>query len=97
VFLAYASSHGHTLVDRRLCLLKEWVGEDTAARRRRAHIPGGLTFRTKLELGAEMVRQADLAGHLPFQWVTGDAAYGGSYDLRSLASEFRVPSKGPID
>jgi SRSO17 transposase len=87
VFLAYASSHGHTLVDRRLYLLKEWFTEDDAARCRRAGVPEGLVFRTKLELGAEMVRQAYEASHLPFQWVTGDAAYGDSHDLRSLVNE----------
>jgi SRSO17 transposase len=87
VFLAYASSKGHTLVDRRLYLLKEWFTEEAAARWRRAAIPEGLEFRTKLDLGAEMVREAYQAGHLPFQWVTGDAAYGDSHDLRSLVTE----------
>ena len=87
VFLSYASSKGHTLVDRRLYLLKEWFGEAAGARRRRAAIPQGLEFKTKLELGAEMVRNAAAAGHLPFRWVTGDAAYGDSHDLRSLVTE----------
>ena len=87
VFLSYASSKGHTLVDRRLYLLKEWFGEAAGARRRRAAIPQGLEFKTKLELGAEMVRNASAAGHLPFRWVTGDAAYGDSHDLRSLVTE----------
>ncbi|HUY09469.1 MAG TPA: transposase [Candidatus Dormibacteraeota bacterium] len=44
MFLAHASSHGHTLVDRRLYLLKEWFTKDGAARRRLAGIPEGLVF-----------------------------------------------------
>lgn len=87
VFLAYASTKGHTLVDRRLYLLRDWFADDAAPRRRRAGIPDGLSFQTKLELGAAMVRQAHDAGHLPFHWVSGDAAYGDSHDLRALVDE----------
>ena len=87
VFLAYASTKGHTLVDRRLYLMQEWFGAEAAERRRRAHVSDDLPFRTKLDLGAAMLRQAHAAGHLPFQWVTGDAAYGDSQDLRTLVSE----------
>jgi len=63
------------------------VPRGAAARRRRAALPEGLEFRTKLDVGAEMAREADQAGHLPFQWVTGDAAYGDSHDLHSLVTE----------
>ncbi|MBJ7594081.1 MAG: IS701 family transposase [Candidatus Dormibacteraeota bacterium] len=84
VFLAYASDKGHTLVDRRLYLMRDWFEDTSAARRRRAHIPDDVTFHTKLELGAAMVRHAHEAGHLGYQWVTGDAAYGDSHDLRAL-------------
>lgn len=87
VFLAYASDKGHTLIDRRLYLMRDWFEVTSAARRRRARIPDELMFHTKLELGAAMVRRVHEAGHLGYQWVTGDAAYGDSHDLRALVDE----------
>lgn len=89
VFLAYASGKGHTLVDRRLYLMKQWFedSDDARLRRARARVPEDLGFKTKLELGADMVRSAIDAGHLAVRWVTGDAAYGDSHDLRTLVTE----------
>jgi len=86
VFLAYASSKGHTLIDRRLYLMQEWFEDSDEAQRRRARarVPEDLQFKTKLELGAEMVRHTIDAGHLGVRWITGDAAYGDSHDLRAL-------------
>jgi SRSO17 transposase len=44
VFLAYASSKGHTLLDRELYLPKEWVEDD--ARRKEAGVPEDVEFAT---------------------------------------------------
>lgn len=82
VFLAYASGHGHTLVDRRLYSLKQWFEPAAAERRERAGIPAEVVFQTKHELGQEMLRAAQARGHLLFQWVTGDGAYGECHELR---------------
>jgi SRSO17 transposase len=87
VFLSYASEKGHTLVDRRLYMKEDWFGAGARARRERAGIPKGSVFMTKNELGDEMLRAAHQAGHLPFRWVTGDAAYGDHHDLRDLVEE----------
>lgn len=87
VFLSYASSKGHTLVDRRLYLTESWFGSDAVARRQRAVVPETCAFQTKTELGDEMLRAADDAGHLRYRWVTGDAAYGDRHDLRRLVEK----------
>jgi SRSO17 transposase len=55
---------------------------ESEARRQRASLPGDLSFRTKIELGAEMLEVARRRAHLRYQWVTGDAGYGDSHDLR---------------
>jgi SRSO17 transposase len=87
VFLSYAALHGHTLVDRRLYLLEDWFAPAAAPRRRRAGVPENLRFQTKLALGLEMLQAAHAAGHLPYQWVTGDAAYGECHDLRDAVAQ----------
>lgn len=53
VFLGYAISRGHTLVDRRLYMLEPWFAPTEAARARREHavVPEDVQFKTKTELG----------------------------------------------
>ena len=80
VFLSYASSRGHTLVDRELYLPKSWT--DNRERRREAHVPEEVTFATKPELAAQMLWRTLDAG-LPTAWVTGDTVYGSSQSLRA--------------
>ena len=80
VFLAYVSTRGHALVDRRLYLPEAWAGDPQ--RRARAGVPADIGYQTKAELGLAMLRQARMAGHLPGRWVTGDEGYGQVPSLR---------------
>lgn len=82
VFLSYATSYGHTLVDCRLYIMKQWFDPEASSRRARAEIPEEVVFQTKIELGMEMLKEAHGSGRLLFQWVTGDGAYGESHELR---------------
>jgi SRSO17 transposase len=75
VFVNYCSAAGHTLIDRRLFLPAEWAAD--RPRRQEAGVPEAVVFRTKPELGLEMVQQAVARG-LPFRWVTADSVYGDS-------------------
>ena len=86
VFLGYASPHGHTLVDRRLYLVEGWLADPAKRGSPRAAVPADVRFRTKLELAGEMLATAAARGHLPYQWVTADAAYGDSHELRRLVA-----------
>jgi SRSO17 transposase len=77
VFLGYASQHGHTLLDRRLYLPREWVEEQAyAERRKKCGVPEEIRFQTKPALLLEMVKAVHAAGTLPFRWFTCDEAYG---------------------
>ena len=87
VFLGYASAHGHTLVDRRLYLHAAWLADPVKRASPRAAVPADVGFATKLELAAGMLTAAAGRGHLPYTWVTADAAYGDSHDLRRLVAE----------
>jgi SRSO17 transposase len=69
-FLAYVSSKGHTLIDRRLYLPEDWAQD--LARRRKCHVPEEIEFRTGWELALEMIERTQV----PYEWVTGDERYG---------------------
>jgi SRSO17 transposase len=84
VFLAYASAHGHTLIDRELYLPQEWT--DDRERCRRAGIPNERVFATKPELARQMLERAFEAG-LTLAWVTGDSIYGDDRALRGWLEE----------
>lgn len=72
VYLAYAGPEGHTLLDTRLYLNEDWAAD--CDRRQHAGVPETVVFRTKPELGAELVRQVGpLVRH---GWVTFDEGYG---------------------
>jgi SRSO17 transposase len=75
VFLAYASVHGHALIDRELYLPASWALD--RQRCRAAGIPGaaGLGFASKPQLAQAMLGRAIAAG-VPFSWFTADEVYG---------------------
>ena len=76
VFLAYASSKGYTLLDRRLYLPEEWFSPPYARHRQRCGIPDTLSFRTHQELAWEMLAGVHQRGDVPFRWVLGDEEFG---------------------
>jgi SRSO17 transposase len=77
VFLGYASYAGDTLLDRRLYLPQEWVEDDRYAdRRRTCGVPHNITFKTKPELGWDMMRAVVDHQVVRCRWVTCDEAFG---------------------
>jgi SRSO17 transposase len=88
VFLAYASVHGHALVDRELYLPQSWT--EDRDRCREAGIPDSAEFATKPQLAQAMVSRALEAG-LPFAWFTADEVYGQAKWLRAWLEDQGVP------
>ena len=84
VFLAYASRHGAAFLDRALYLPKEWA--DDPERCKKAGIPEGTPFATKIRLARVMLERAFAAG-VPAAWVTGDEVYGSDWGLRRWLEE----------
>jgi len=73
VYLAYSNPTHSTLVDHRLYLPESWV--EDAERRKKCGVPSEISFKTKAELGLEMILSFK-AQDLPFSWVGMDAFYG---------------------
>src|SRR5918993_733282 len=79
VYLAYATTAGHGVIDRELYLPQGWL--DDPARLQAAGVPDRVEFATKPELARMMLERALEAG-VPAGWVTADAVYGGNPALR---------------
>jgi SRSO17 transposase len=84
VFLAYASSRGHALLDCALYLPKDWTND--GERCTRARVPAKQPFATKPQLARQLLERAfDAQG--PAAWVTGDSVYGDDRRLRVWLEE----------
>ena len=86
MFLAYVSPLGRALVDKGLYLPKSWTSD--VGRCGAAGVPADRReYRSKTELGLEMLERALQLGHLRAGWVAGDDAFGMSPSFRdSLAA-----------
>jgi len=80
VYLVYASSAGHGVIDRELYVPKRWTTDHD--RLRAAGVPDQVQFATKPALARRMLARALDAG-VPASWVTGDEVYGADPGLRA--------------
>lgn len=78
VYLGYASSKEHTLVDMRLFLPKAWTQD--RKRRQKAGIPKGIRYKTRHQLCLEMLEKHGKT--LPHAWIAGDDEMGRPYWFR---------------
>jgi SRSO17 transposase len=88
VYLAYATTVGHGVIDRELYLPQGWI--DDPARCHAAGVPDLVGFATKPELARVMLERALDAG-VPAGWVTADEVYGGSPALRGWLEARGMP------
>jgi SRSO17 transposase len=80
VYLVYAGSAGHAVIDRDLYLPRSWT--DDPARCQAVGVPDQVSFATKPALAKAMVCRALDAG-VPAAWVAGDEVYGANPGLRT--------------
>jgi SRSO17 transposase len=90
VALSYSVADFWTLVDAELYLPKNWFDADHAELRRRLHIPEGLLFASKPQIGLDLVRRAHRQG-LPFVAVAADAVYGRDSAFRAALNQDKIP------
>ena len=80
VYLGYTNGNRRTLIDERLYLPEEWAND--LVRRIQCGVPDDVTFKTKAELGLEMILDTRERG-VPFAWIGMDCFYGEQPWLRS--------------
>ena len=79
VYLTYATSKGHALIDRALYLPRSWT--ENTERMSAAGVPEDTAFATKPALAQRLITDA-LAAEVPARWVAGDEVYGSDSKLR---------------
>jgi SRSO17 transposase len=82
VYLGYASRKGYSLIEGRLFMPEKWLEEEHAKQRQACGVPEDLVFKTKPEIGLELLKNALTRDNLPFFWVAADALYGDSPAFR---------------
>lgn len=87
VYLTYATSASHALIDRALYLPKSWCEDND--RRAAAGVPEDVEFATKPALAKELIVRA-LEGGAAADWVAGDEVYGADPGLRKDLEQRQV-------
>jgi SRSO17 transposase len=87
VYLTYAGTAGHAMIDRELYLPRSWTSDSD--RLTEAGVPEDVEFLTKPALAAGMLTRALNAG-VPARWVAGDEVYGADPVLRAELENHRV-------
>jgi SRSO17 transposase len=79
VSLCVATRGDHAPIDFELYMPRSWT--DDAKRRKAAHVPSSLEFKTKPQLALDMIRRA-VKAKVPRGVLLADAGYGSSVDFR---------------
>ena len=87
VYLGYASRKGYSLIEGQLFMPDEWFEEQHAERQQACGVPEDLGYKTKPEIGLELLQKAEKRGSLPFSWVAADELYGDSPAFRDGVDE----------
>ena len=83
VFLGYVSGKGHTVVDERLYLPREWTRDKI--RKERCGVPKGTRFKSAIKLAVELVEECREA--IPHRWIVADDEFGRTFGFRKELEE----------
>jgi SRSO17 transposase len=76
VFLTGVTPGGTALLGARLFLPEKWIAD--RKRRRKTDVPNALTFQSKPQIAADLIRQTLAGGKVHFDWIIADELYGDS-------------------
>jgi SRSO17 transposase len=88
VSVHHVGEHGHTILGWRLYLPESWTKD--SQRREQAGIPDDVVFKTKWQLGLDMIDQARSWG-LPDRIVVTDGGYGDTTEFRDGLEARQLP------
>jgi SRSO17 transposase len=78
VYVCYAGSKGHTLINSKLYMPECWFDEEHAERRKDCRVPKDLSFKTKPQIAIGLFNEVYATGLFKFKWVTVDASFGNN-------------------
>lgn len=87
VYLGYASRKGHAFLDAKMYVPQQWFEKAHQTLRQACGLPDELSYKTKPEIGLEMLKTAFSRGELPCKWVAADELYGDSPTFRDGIAE----------
>ena len=96
VFLGYTSSKGYGLLDRELYMPQSWFTEEYRIRRAKCQVPEDLEFRTKNQIGLELIQNAVQQKLFPAGWVGFDAGFGSDSKFREAMDALGLKYLGDI-
>ena len=82
VYMGYASRKGYSLIEGQLFMPEKWFEKEHTKQRQTCGVPEGLVFKTKPEIGLELLKNAVKRDNLTFSWVAADALYGDAPAFR---------------
>ena len=95
VFLSLVTLQVNTWIDGELYIPAHWFEADQAEKRKAVGVPAELTFKTKPELGWQMVQRVQ-ARAIPFEAVVMDDLYGRNAELRQRLHAAGIEYYGDI-
>ena len=95
VFLSLVTPRVNTWIDGELYLPKRWFEQAYAEKRQKVGLPESRIFRTKPELGWEMIKRAQANG-IPFEALDMDDLYGRNNVLRKRLDQANIEYYGDI-
>lgn len=78
VYICYASSRGHALLNGRLYMPECWFEAEHSARRNSCRVPKDLEFKTKPQIATDILNEVHASELFNFKWVTIDASFGNN-------------------
>jgi SRSO17 transposase len=89
VFICYASSQGHALLDSRLYLPQCWFEPAWAQRRQQCRIPQAVAFQTKPQLALALLHPILETQRFGGRWIACDCSFGNNESfLEQLPRDF---------
>ena len=82
VYTGYTSNKGYGLTGARLYLPEQWFSEEYKKKREECQIPEEVSFKTKIEIAIEEIKELESTGLYAGKWVGCDATFGSDKKFR---------------